>query len=300
MSYKKTSSWTRRRLLSTMPVALAPALLSGSLRAALPAGKVCCRGFRVSWMWLTPPALRRRWSTASRTALHTLWSPWAPAALSSTTTTTDGWTFLSSVDGGWKTRRPSASNRLYKNNRDGTFTDVTAKAGFGTRLGAGRLRGRLQQRRLRGSVPHLLRAEHSLSQQRRRNLYRCNGQSRVALSHDALQHRLHLCGLQPRWPAGSVCFQLSRNRSGQRAQAFDGRAQLQLSRECRRCAGPGLPKAQNYLYRNNGDGTFTDVSKESGVAGLRGSYGLTAISIDADEDGWPDIFVACDSTPSCC
>jgi len=64
------------------------------------------------------------------------------------------------------------------------------------------------------------------------------------------------------------------------------------------CGPEGLPKAQNYLYRNNGDGTFTDVSKESGVSGFRGSYGLTAVSIDADEDGWPDIFVACDMTPS--
>jgi hypothetical protein len=64
------------------------------------------------------------------------------------------------------------------------------------------------------------------------------------------------------------------------------------------CGPNGLPKAQNYLYRNNGDGTFTDVSKESGIQGFRGSYGLTATSFDADEDGWPDIFVACDSSPS--
>jgi enediyne biosynthesis protein E4 len=62
---------------------------------------------------------------------------------------------------------------------------------------------------------------------------------------------------------------------------------------------PRACPSPNYLYRNNGDGTFTDVSKESGVA-LRGSYGLTALAFDADEDGWPDIFVACDSTPSCC
>ena len=41
-----------------------------------------------------------------------------------------------------------------------------------------------------------------------------------------------------------------------------------------------------------------DVSRESGVSGFRGSYGLTVVSIDADEDGWPDIFVVCDSTPS--
>jgi len=52
------------------------------------------------------------------------------------------------------------------------------------------------------------------------------------------------------------------------------------------------------LYRNNGDGTFTDVSKESGISALRGSYGFTAVAFDADEDGWPDIFVACDATPS--
>jgi hypothetical protein len=52
------------------------------------------------------------------------------------------------------------------------------------------------------------------------------------------------------------------------------------------------------LYRNNGNGTFTDVSKESGVAAMHGSCGLTAAAFDVDEDGWPDIFVACDSTPS--
>jgi hypothetical protein len=64
------------------------------------------------------------------------------------------------------------------------------------------------------------------------------------------------------------------------------------------CGPEGLPKARNYLYRNNGDGTFTDVSKESGVEEFRGSYGLSVVSFDADEDGWPDIFVACDMSPS--
>jgi hypothetical protein len=59
-----------------------------------------------------------------------------------------------------------------------------------------------------------------------------------------------------------------------------------------------LPPGSLALYRNNGDGTFTDVSRESGVAAVRGSYPLTAVAADFDNDGWPDIYVACDSTPS--
>ena len=52
------------------------------------------------------------------------------------------------------------------------------------------------------------------------------------------------------------------------------------------------------LYRNNGNGTFSDVSEASGIAGLTGSFAMTAVAGDFDEDGWPDIFVACDSSPS--
>jgi hypothetical protein len=52
------------------------------------------------------------------------------------------------------------------------------------------------------------------------------------------------------------------------------------------------------LYRNNGDGTFTDVSQATGISELRHSYGMTAVAADFNEDGWPDIYVACDSTPS--
>ena len=40
------------------------------------------------------------------------------------------------------------------------------------------------------------------------------------------------------------------------------------------------------------------MSKESGIAAVRGSYGMTAVACDVDEDGWPDIFLACDTTPS--
>jgi len=52
------------------------------------------------------------------------------------------------------------------------------------------------------------------------------------------------------------------------------------------------------LYRNNGDGTFTDVSEQAGIAKATACYGMTVVAADLDEDGWTDIFVACDSTPS--
>jgi hypothetical protein len=58
------------------------------------------------------------------------------------------------------------------------------------------------------------------------------------------------------------------------------------------------PKSLPALYRNNGDGTFTDVSRQSGVAAASGAYPMTAVAADYDNDGWPDIYVACDSTPS--
>ena len=64
------------------------------------------------------------------------------------------------------------------------------------------------------------------------------------------------------------------------------------------CGPRGLPTGFVQLFHNNGDGTFTDVSRQSGVAAAAGSYPMTAVAADYDNDGWPDIYVACDSTPS--
>ncbi|HSU33995.1 MAG TPA: CRTAC1 family protein, partial [Bryobacteraceae bacterium] len=64
------------------------------------------------------------------------------------------------------------------------------------------------------------------------------------------------------------------------------------------CGPRGLPYGHHSLYRNNGDGTFTDVTNAAGISKPDGGYGLTAVAADFDNDGWPDIYVACDSTPS--
>jgi hypothetical protein len=64
------------------------------------------------------------------------------------------------------------------------------------------------------------------------------------------------------------------------------------------CGPRGLPFDRNILYHANANGTFTDVSEKSGIAEPNQSYCLTALVSDFDNDGWPDIFVACDQTPS--
>jgi enediyne biosynthesis protein E4 len=64
------------------------------------------------------------------------------------------------------------------------------------------------------------------------------------------------------------------------------------------CGPRGLPLAHNVLYHNNKDGTFTDVSEAAGILKPGGRYGLGVVAADFDNDGWPDIYVACDMTPS--
>jgi enediyne biosynthesis protein E4 len=64
------------------------------------------------------------------------------------------------------------------------------------------------------------------------------------------------------------------------------------------CGPRGLPFARNHLFHNDGNGRFTDVSQRSGIGTTSGCYGFTVVASDFDEDGYPDLYVACDSTPS--
>jgi hypothetical protein len=64
------------------------------------------------------------------------------------------------------------------------------------------------------------------------------------------------------------------------------------------CGPRGLPGDTNFLYHNNGDGTFADVSEKAGILKPGPRYSITAVAYDFDNDGWPDIYVAVDSQPS--
>jgi hypothetical protein len=64
------------------------------------------------------------------------------------------------------------------------------------------------------------------------------------------------------------------------------------------CGPRGLPFDRNMLFRNDGNGVFTDVSEISGVAAPRQYYSLGVLTADLNSDGWPDVYVACDQTPS--
>lgn len=64
------------------------------------------------------------------------------------------------------------------------------------------------------------------------------------------------------------------------------------------CGPRGLPFGNVTLFRNRGDGTFVDVSRQSGIRAGQRFYAFTAVAADLNQDGWTDIYVACDSTPN--
>ena len=63
------------------------------------------------------------------------------------------------------------------------------------------------------------------------------------------------------------------------------------------CGPRGLPGEGDHLFHNNGDGTFTDVSKKAGVSDPKGYYGFASVFVVVDDDGWVDLAVANDSVP---
>jgi hypothetical protein len=211
----------------------------------------------------------------------------------------DGWMDIFVLTGTRMSGAPAGTtNRLYKNNRDGTFSDVTEKAGLHD---VGWASGVCVGDYNNDGFEDLFCTYFGQNK-----LYRNNGDG----TFTDVTKQAGLLNDAPRYGAG--CTFLDYNRDGNLDLFVSNYVQFDLKRvpkpgQNSNCAwkgvdvecGPrGLPHGVHSLYRNNGDGTFTDASVQAGISTMRGSYGMTVVSADFDEDGWPDIFLACDSTPS--
>ena len=193
---------------------------------------------------------------------------------------------------------PGATNRLYRNNRDGTFTDVTAKAGL---LSSGWASAVCVGDYNNDGLDDLF-----VTYRGQNTLYRNNGDG----TFTDVTKEAGLLHPAARWGSGCTFVESSRNGRLDLLVGtyldFDA-AHVAKPGENANCnwkgvpvnCGPrGLPPGRLYFYRNNGDGTFTDVSERSGLAKAKGSYCMTTVAADFDNDGWPDLYVACDSSPS--
>jgi hypothetical protein len=191
-----------------------------------------------------------------------------------------------------------ATNRLYRNNRDGTFTDVTDKAGLRRTGWASAV--------CIGDYNNDGHDDLFITYWGQNVLYRNNGDG----TFTDVTKQAGLLHPGRRWGSGCTFIEAGRNGLLDLFVAsyldFDP-ATVPKPGDNANCSwkgipvncGPrGLPPGRCYLYRNNGDGTFTDVSERSGIAKAAPGYYMTAVAADFRGAGLPDIYVACDSKPS--
>jgi enediyne biosynthesis protein E4 len=212
----------------------------------------------------------------------------------------DGWLDIFLVNG-WRLegfpKGEEPACHLFKNNRDGTFTDVTAKAGL-ARSGWG-------QGVCVGDYDNDGYEDLFISYYGQNALYHNNGNG----AFTDVTAKAGLTQKTTRWNTGCafVDYDLDGHLDLFVANYIDldlKTAPVPESGPCLykgvmvACGPPGLNGGKDILYHNNGDGTFTDVSEQSGITKTASTYGLGVLTADFDEDGWPDIYVANDSTAS--
>jgi hypothetical protein len=189
------------------------------------------------------------------------------------------------------------TSHLFKNNRDGTFTDVTTKAGL-IHHGWG-------QGVCIGDYDNDGFDDLFVTYFGKNVLYHNNGDGTFSDVTD----KAGVAGNGKRWNTG--CAFVDYDRDGKLDLFVANYIDLDLatapvpeSGPCLykgvmvACGPPGLKGGKNILFHNNGDGTFTDVSEQSGILQTGGTFSLGVLTCDFDNDGWPDIYVADDSSTS--
>ncbi len=212
----------------------------------------------------------------------------------------DGWSDIFLVNG-TTLEQPSKgnvpTNHLYRNNHDGTFTDMTVKTGLAA-AGWG-------QGVCAGDYDNDGWEDLYVTYYGKNRLYH-NDHGVFA----EVGEKSGVAGSGKAW--GSGCAFLDYDRDGLLDLIVTHYVDFDLSTapapgERTSCiwkgvpvmCGPrGLPGAKNILYRNRGSGNFEDVTLKAHIDQTNGHYSLGVTTLDFDDDGWPDIYVACDSTPS--
>ena len=213
----------------------------------------------------------------------------------------DGWSDLLFTNGRTleqdETNQPAALV-LYRNDGTGRFSETTSKAGLETK---GWAQGVCVGDFDNDGHPDVLVTFYGHNR-----LYRNSGKG--TFSDVTTQSKLPVNGT--RWGAG--CSFLDFDRDGWLDLFVANYVNLDLSKTPKpgqnpncfwkgipvMCGPRGLPLGNNVLYRNQRDGTFADVSETAGILKPGGRYGLGVVASDFDNDGWTDIYVACDQTPS--
>jgi hypothetical protein len=214
----------------------------------------------------------------------------------------DGWLDIyltngSRLDARWAPGT-SPTTHLFKNNRDGTFTDVTEKSGLG--------RSGWQTGVCIGDYDNDGCDDLFCTFWGHNILFHNNGNG----TFTDVTHKAGLGQSKGRW--GTGCSFVDYDRDGHldlfvcnfvhldpdKPPSTDNASFCQWKGVPTMCGPRGLPGDTNILYHNNGDGTFTDVSEKSGILKPGPRYSITSVCCDFDNDGWPDIYVAVDSMPS--
>ena len=212
----------------------------------------------------------------------------------------DGWLDVFLVNGTTLEGFPKGQepiNHLYRNRGDGTCEDVTRKAGL-AQSGWG-------QGVCAGDYDNDGNVDLFVTYYGQNHLYRNRGDG----TFEDVTAKAGLLSKRLRWNTG--CAFLDYDRDGKLDLLVANYIDLDLATAptpdsglCRykgvkvACGPPGLPGGKNALYRNKGDGTFEDVSDKAGITRNSGTYGLGVSTLDFDDDGWVDAYVANDSNPS--